>query len=76
MSNYYPESKVEISGIAAKYYDTLMNVITLGRYSFFIQKIILLMKIKPNDKIIDLGAGTGRNALMLLILLKKIGKRY
>lgn len=56
MSSYYPASKVEISGIVAKYYDILMNVITLGSYSSFIQKIIWLMEIKPNHKIIDLGA--------------------
>ena len=74
MSNYYPESKVEISGIAAKYYDTLMNVITLGRYSFFIQKTILLMKIKPNHKIIDLGAGTGRNACLMMKQLSTKGE--
>jgi len=36
MSDYYPESKVEVSGIVAKYYDTLMNAVTLGRYSSFI----------------------------------------
>lgn len=74
MSNYYPESKVEISGIAAKYYDKLMNVITLGRYSFFIQKIILLMKIKPKHKIIDLGAGTGRNACLMMKQLSTKGE--
>ena len=74
MSNYYPESKVEIRGFVAKHYDTLMNVITLGRYSFFIQKTILLMKIKPNHKIIDLGAGTGRNACLMMKQLSTKGE--
>ena len=73
MSNYYPESKVEIRGFVAKHYDTLMNVITLGRYSFFIQKTILLMIIKPNHKIIDLGAGTGRNACLMMKQLSTKG---
>jgi ubiquinone/menaquinone biosynthesis C-methylase UbiE len=58
--------RVEIRGFTAKYYDSLMNAITLGRYSLFIQKVISLMKIKPGNKIIDLGAGTGRNACLML----------
>jgi len=74
MSNYYPESKVEINGIVARHYDKLINIITLGRYSFLIQKIILLMKIKPNHKIIDLGAGTGRNACLMMKQLSKKGE--
>jgi demethylmenaquinone methyltransferase/2-methoxy-6-polyprenyl-1,4-benzoquinol methylase len=74
MSDYYPESKVEVSGIVAKYYDILMNTITLGRYSSFIQKIILLMKIKPEHKIIDLGAGTGRNARLMMKQLSAKGE--
>jgi hypothetical protein len=28
MCAYYPESKVEISGFTAKYYDKLMNIFT------------------------------------------------
>ena len=74
MSNYYPESKVEINGIVARHYDKLINIITLGRYSFFIQKIILLMEIKPNHKIIDLGTGTGRNACLMMKQLSTKGE--
>jgi len=74
VSNYYPESKVEINGIVARHYDKLINIITLGRYSFFIQKIILLMEIKPNHKIIDLGTGTGRNACLMMKQLSTKGE--
>ena len=74
MNDYYPESKVEIHGFVAKHYDILMNTITLGRYSSFIQKIIWLMKIKPEHKIIDLGAGTGRNACLMVKYLSSKGK--
>jgi demethylmenaquinone methyltransferase/2-methoxy-6-polyprenyl-1,4-benzoquinol methylase len=74
MSNYYPESKVEISGFAARYYDILINIVTLGRYSPFIEKVIRLMEIKPDHKILDLGAGTGRNACLMLKQLSKKGK--
>ena len=74
MNDYYPESKVEIHGFVAKHYDILMNTITLGRYSSFIQKIIWLMKIKPENKIIDLGAGTGRNARLMIRQLSAKGE--
>jgi len=73
MCAYYPESKVEISGFTAKYYDILMDIITFGRYSLFIQEAIQLMSIKPNDRIIDLGAGTGRNACLMMNYLSTKG---
>jgi demethylmenaquinone methyltransferase/2-methoxy-6-polyprenyl-1,4-benzoquinol methylase len=65
MSKFYPDSKVEIDGFAAKYYDSLMNFISLGFYNSFINKAISDMNIKTDDKILDLGAGTGRNALLM-----------
>jgi len=74
MCAYYPESKVEISKLTAKYYDILMNIITLGGYSLFIQKAIRLMNIKSNDRIIDLGAGTGRNACLMMNYLSTTGE--
>jgi len=74
MCAYYPESKVEISKFTAKYYDILMDIITFGGYSLFIQKAIQLMSIKPNDRIIDLGAGTGRNACLMMNYLSIKGE--
>ena len=74
MCAYYPESKVEISKLTAKYYDILMDIITFGGYSLFIQKAIQLMNIKSNDKIIDLGAGTGRNACLMMNCLSTKGE--
>jgi ubiquinone/menaquinone biosynthesis C-methylase UbiE len=65
MCAYYPESKVEISGFNARHYDILMDMITLGRYSYMIRNAIRLMGIGPADKILDLGAGTGRNACLM-----------
>jgi len=62
---YYPDSKVEVQGFEAKYYDKLLNILTFGRYAVFIQKAIASMGIKPEDKILDFGAGTGRNALLM-----------
>ncbi|MFO7929671.1 MAG: class I SAM-dependent methyltransferase [Candidatus Humimicrobiaceae bacterium] len=65
MGSYYPGSKVELRGAIAKYYDILLDTVTFGRYSHFIQKVISLLDIKREDKIIDLGAGTGRNACLM-----------
>ena len=74
MCAYYPESKVEISKLTAKYYDILMDIFTLGAYFSFIQKAIRLMNIKSNDRIIDLGAGTGRNACLIMNYLSSKGE--
>ena len=74
MDNYYPKSKVEIKGFMARYYDTLMNIVTFGKYSSFIEKAIESMRIKPSDRILDLGAGTGRNACAMMKYLSKEGK--
>ncbi|RLF41114.1 MAG: hypothetical protein DRN12_03915 [Thermoplasmata archaeon] len=65
MGKYYPDSKVEISGFAAKHYDRLLDIFTLNRYKSFIKKAIQLMNIKPSDKILDLGADTGRNSCLM-----------
>ncbi len=74
MCAYYPESKVEVKGFTAKYYDTLMNIISFGLYPSFIRKAVKLMQIKLNDKIIDLGTGTGRNAYLMRKYLSEEGE--
>jgi ubiquinone/menaquinone biosynthesis C-methylase UbiE len=62
---YYPESKVEITGFFASHYDKIMDIITFGRYSHIMRRTIQLMGIKPDDRILDLGAGTGENACLM-----------
>ncbi len=74
MRSHYPKSKVEISGLTAKHYDKLMDIFTLGTYSSFVQKAIQLMNIQPCDKIIDLGAGAGRNACLMMNYLSGKGE--
>jgi len=59
------DSKVEVSGFEARYYDTLMNLITLGWYPSFIRKAIADLDLKEGERVLDLGAGTGRNALLM-----------
>lgn len=55
------DSKVEVTGLEARYYDLLMNTITGGTYPFFIRNTIREMQIQPGDNILVFGAGTGRN---------------
>ncbi|MBL7197422.1 MAG: class I SAM-dependent methyltransferase [Candidatus Omnitrophica bacterium] len=74
MSVRYPGTKVETKGFSARHYDAFMNVITLGRYPSFIEESIRLIGVKPEDKIIDFGAGTGRNARLMLKHLSPKGK--
>ncbi len=74
MLAYYPESKVELHGFLAKHYDALLTIITLGKYTSLIKKAIQLMKIKPDDRILDLGAGTGKNACLMKKYLSKDGE--
>jgi len=74
MCAYYPESKVEISGFTAKYYNILMDIITFGAYSSLMKKAIQLMEIKSNNRIIDLGAGTGKNACLMMKHLSTKGE--
>lgn len=57
-------SKVEVAGAAARHYDLLMNVITGGTYPFFIRRVVRDMAIQPEDAILDLGSGSGRNACL------------
>ncbi|HHE37606.1 MAG TPA: class I SAM-dependent methyltransferase [Candidatus Cloacimonetes bacterium] len=61
----YPDSKVELQEITAKFYDSILNFATFGGYSLFIKKAIKSINLIQNDKVVDFGAGTGRNALLM-----------
>ncbi len=56
---------IELSGFRARFYDQLILIGTLGFYNPLIKKIILDMEIHPADKILDMGAGTGKNELLM-----------
>lgn len=70
----YPDSKVEVRNWEVPFYDLFLNVITAGRYSTVITEAIRTMEIEPDDRILDLGAGTGRNARLILPYLSGTGK--
>ncbi len=51
-----------------------MNLITAGTYPFFIRRVVHDMDIRPDDAILDLGAGTGRNACLMRRYLSEQGR--
>ena len=73
MTKIYPESGVEIQGFVAKNYDSVMNTLSLGLYSSFIKNAVKSMDISLEDHILDMGAGTGRNAILMLEYLSGDG---
>ncbi len=76
------KSKIRVTGFEAKYYDLLMNIMTFFTYPSFIKNAIKSMGIMEGEKIVDFGAGTGRNAILMrkyigekgLIVGTEIGK--
>ncbi len=65
MSKIYPDSGVEVQGMVARHYDTIMNVMSFGLYPRFIRSAVAAMDIEPGQRILDLGCGTGRNTLLM-----------
>lgn len=59
------DSKVEVKGYEARHYDLLMNIISGGTYPWFIHHVIREMNIQPQDEILDLGCGSGRNICLM-----------
>lgn len=58
-------SKVVIKGFEAKFYDELLNTLTLWQYPKFIWRIINKeTEIENGDKVAELGVGNGRNAIL------------
>jgi len=68
---YGTGSHVEIRGFLAKHYDTVLDLVTVGFYKKFIKGVISKMNIQPSDRILDMGAGTGRNNLLMLDYLEE-----
>ncbi len=58
-------SKVVITGFEAKYYDELLNILSLFQYPRFIKRVIFEeTDVKNGSNIAELGVGNGRNAIL------------
>ena len=69
----YPDSRVELTRFGEKYYDIQIDISTFGIYRSFIKKAVRAMNIRPGDKILDLGCGTGRNDCLMAKYLEEPG---
>ncbi len=58
-------SKVEIEGLEALFYDEITQLISGFSYNKFIRKCIRDMHIQPNENVLDLGSGTGKNICII-----------
>ncbi len=58
-------SKVEVKGAEAYFYDELMQVLSGFSYNRFINKAVQDLHIKNNEKILDLGSGSGKNICIM-----------
>jgi len=67
-------SKVEVTGFEARHYDLLMNLMTGGTYPLFIRRVVRDLSIRPDDAVLDLGSGTGRNACLVARYLSNRGR--
>jgi demethylmenaquinone methyltransferase/2-methoxy-6-polyprenyl-1,4-benzoquinol methylase len=62
MKKLYPDSKVELNPFISRFYNTIIQLATFKKYYKYIDTAIDQMNIHPDDKILDLGCGTGKNA--------------
>ncbi len=70
----YPESGVELTPFISRHYDRVMNIGSFGMYRGFIHRAIAQMEIEPDDHILDMGCGTGRNAQLMKKYLGPAGR--
>jgi len=69
-----PESKVEVKGVEAKFYNSILDIISAGQYGRMVKKAVTDMHIAAGEKILDLGCGTGYNDCIMLKHAGKSGK--
>jgi len=69
----YPESGVELSPFISRHYDRILGFASLGRFHRRIGEAIKEMNIQPEDRILDLGCGTGFNDQLMMEYLNTTG---
>ena len=68
-----PKVSVVITGWEAKYYDELLDLITLFQYGKFIKNLMWYeTKVNSDSKVAELGVGNGRNAILLAKRVKEV----
>jgi len=70
----YEESRIELTPVIARHYDLIMNSISFGKYDRFIRQAVKDMDIRPGDRILDLGCGSGKNAALIKEYIGKEGR--
>ncbi len=68
------ESKVEVKGFEARHYDFLLQLGSFRKYGRMIKNAIAAMNIQPDDAILDLGCGTGKNSCLMSEFLGPKGR--
>ena len=74
MERLYPDSKVEVRGFGARHYDFFMDFLSFGTYRMFIEDVIKKMDIRAGHRVLDFGAGSGRNACIMRRYFGKSGE--
>jgi ubiquinone/menaquinone biosynthesis C-methylase UbiE len=69
----YPESGIELSPFISRHYDQILGIASLGYFHRSINRAIHAMDIQPQDRILDLGCGTGYNDQLMLKYLDDTG---
>ena len=68
-----PKVSVVITGFEAKYYDVLLDVLTLFQYARFVKNMLLTeTSINSESRIAELGVGNGRNAIFFSSIVREI----
>jgi len=58
-------SKVEVGPVEARFYDLLMDLISVGHYGGLLHNVVDHMRLAPGQYVLDLGSGSGRNDLLI-----------
>ncbi len=68
--------QVEVTGWEARYYDYFLNLVSFGRYKYFIEQVVEELQLPSRGNVMDLGAGTGRLAELMLKRLDQHSRLY